>query len=150
MSAIHSTLHFALREDFYNLLKQVAVMETFKSHEVLFRKGAPAEGAYLVQSGKVALWLADSPEMPPRIVSSGALLGLPSTIGCRPYSLTAEVIEPVEAGYIPRAVFMTLLQQHHDLCLALIAGLAWEITEAREQTAKLLQQGLPRIIGQSA
>lgn len=135
-----STLHFTLPEEYHTPLKQISVAKSFPARKLLFQKGDPVYGVYLIQTGRVALSVAKVPELRPRIVGSGALLGLPSTIGCRPYSLTAEALEPVEAGFIPREEFMMLLKQHPGLCLALVQGLAWEITEARKQTSQLLEE----------
>jgi CRP-like cAMP-binding protein len=142
-----STLHFTLPEEFHTPLKQIAVAKSFPARTLLFKRGDPVEGVYLIQTGRVALSLADVPELPPRMVSSGALLGLPSTIGCRPYSLTAEALDPVEAEFIPRDEFMMLLKQYPGLCLALVQGLAWEITEARQLASQLLEERFSGQIG---
>jgi CRP-like cAMP-binding protein len=97
----------------------------------------------------VALVLANVPEAAPRVVGCGALLGLPSTLGCRPYSLTAETLEPVQAGFIPRELFMMLLKQHPGLTLAVAQGLAWELTETRRQASELLEERFSSVVGSS-
>jgi len=134
------TLHFAIPEHFRLLLEQAALTKTFRAGALLFRRGDPVQGVYLVRTGEIALSLADVPEPPARMVGPGALLGLPATIGGRPYSLSAEVIEPAEVGFIPREEFMKLLRQNFDLCLAVIQGLASELTETRRQASQLLEQ----------
>jgi CRP-like cAMP-binding protein len=142
-----STSHFSLPEEFHTPLKQIAVAKSFSARRLLFQKGDPVQGVYLIETGRVALSLVDVPGLPPRIVGSGALLGLPSTIGGRPYSFTAEALEPVEAGFIPREEFMMLLKQYPGLCLALVQGLAWEITEARQQSSQLLEEKFSGQVG---
>lgn len=142
-----STSHFTLPEEFHTPLKQIAVAKSFAARRLLFKKGDPVQGVYLIQTGRVALSLANVPELTPRMVGSGALLGLPSTIGCRPYSFTAEALEPVEAGFIPREEFMLLLERHPGLCLALVQGLAWEVTEARQQASQLLEEHFSGQVG---
>ena len=144
-----STLHFTVPEEFHAALETIAVTRSFPSRGLLFQKGDPVDGVYLIRTGRIALVLADVPETTPRIVGSGALLGLPSTLGCRPYSLTAKALEPVEAGFISRDDFMQLLNQHPALTLAVAQGLAWELTETRGQISELLQHHFGSVVGSS-
>lgn len=142
-----NTLHFTLREELHAPLRQVSEPKNFASGTRLFQKGDLVQGVFLIEEGRVALSLTDVPELSPRIVGAGALLGLPSTIGCRPYSLAAEALEPVKAGFIPREAFMKLLEERPDLCLAVVQGLAWEITESREEEARLLEEHFGARVG---
>jgi len=125
-----STLHFTVPQELQAALEEIAVTRSFPDRGLLFQKGDPIEGVYLIRTGRLALVLANVPEMAPRVVGVGALLGLPSTLGCRPYSLTAKALEPVKAGYVPREDFMRLLNQQPELILALAQGLAWELARS--------------------
>ena len=144
-----STLHFTLPEEFQAALETIAVTRSFSARTLLFQKGDPVEGVYLIRTGRVALVLADVPEVAPRIVGSGTLLGAPSTLGCRPYSLTAKALEPVEAGYIARDDFMRLLNQQPGWTLTLAQGLAWELTDTRAQVSELLEEHFSRLVSSS-
>jgi len=144
-----STLHFAIPEEFYAPVERSAVTKTFSTHTLLFQRGDPAQGVYLIRTGRVALSLVNVPTQPPRIVGPGTLLGLPSAMGGRPYSLTAEAIEPVEAGFIPREEVLNLLTQRTDICLAVAKGLATELTESRRQAAQLLEEQFQGLVSHS-
>jgi CBS domain-containing protein len=144
-----STLHFTVPEEFQAALGPIAVTRSFPPGKLLFQKGDPVEGVYLIRRGRVSLALVDVPEAEPRVVGSGALLGLPSTLGCRPYSLTARALEPVEAGFIPHDAFMPLLKQHPALTLTLAQGLAWELTEMRHRASELLEEHFNSLVGSS-
>lgn len=144
-----STLHFTVPEELQAALEKIAVTRSFPDRGLLFQKGDPVQGVYLIRTGRVALVLANVPEMAPRIVGAGALLGVPSTLGCRPYSLTAKALEPVKAGYVPHEDFMRLLNRQPELILALAQGLAWELTETRGQVAELLEEQFSSLVGSS-
>jgi CRP-like cAMP-binding protein len=140
-----STVHppFSIPQEFRAPLEHVAEPQTVPARTFLFQRGDPVRGVYLVRSGRVALSLPHSPE-PPRIAGPGSILGLPASIGSRPYSLTAETLESVEVGFIPHSTFVELLKRRPEVCLAVIETLALELSDARRQASALLDR-LPAI-----
>jgi CRP/FNR family transcriptional regulator, cyclic AMP receptor protein len=52
-----------------------------------------------------------------RIADPGEVLGLPATITEKPYELTAEVIEPTQANFIPHQEFLNFLREHGEVGL---------------------------------
>ena len=112
---------------------------SFPALTVLFRRGDPVTGVFLIRSGTVALLLPNVPE-PPIIAGPGTLLGIPAAMCNRPYSLTAETLEPVETGFIAREQFVAIVRQHPDLCLVLIETLAEALSETRKQASAMLGQ----------
>ena len=46
-----------------------------------------------------------------RIADPGEVLGLPATVTEKPYELTAELIEPTQANFIPRQEFLNFLRE---------------------------------------
>jgi CRP-like cAMP-binding protein len=120
-------------------LEQIAVPKTFSANTVLFRRGDPVRGAYLIRRGTVALSLPNATE-PPRVVGPGAVLGIPACMCDRPYSLTAETLEDIEVGFIPRDEFVAAVKQHADLCFAVIESLADALSDTRRQASALLGQ----------
>ncbi len=105
------------------------------------------DGVYMIREGHVSVTLADVPALKSRILGPGALLGLPSTIGARPYSLTAVAVEQVEADFVPREQFMMLLAQYADFCLAVLKGLAREIAELRDEESHLIEEHFGERVG---
>jgi len=130
---------FAIPDAFRKPLEQIAVTQTWAANSVLFRLGDPVRGVYLIRSGTVALSLPNAAE-PPRIAGVGAVLGIPACMCDRPYSLTAETLEPVEAGFIPREEFVALVRQNGELCFAVTESLAEALNDTRRQASALLGQ----------
>jgi CRP/FNR family transcriptional regulator len=52
-----------------------------------------------------------------RIADQGEVLGLPATVTEKSYELTAEVIEPAQANFIPRQDFLNFLREHGEVAL---------------------------------
>jgi len=76
-------------------------------------------GVFILCSGRVKLSTtsADGKTLIVRIADSGEVLGLPATVTEKPYELTAEVIEPTQANFIPSQEFLNFLRQHGEVGL---------------------------------
>ena len=71
-------------------------------------------------------------------VAAGSLLGLPSTVGNLPYSLTAKVEGSAEVYKIKRQEFMRMIDHNSRLCSDVLLILASEVHSARAALVKLL------------
>jgi|SRR5581483_2390226 len=99
---------------------------------VLFRRGDPAQGLFLVRRGEVTLGLGcESAAYPPRMLGAGSVVGLPATMSGAPYSLTAEVTEDSQLSFVPRSVVLKLLRSSPELGFAVMAILGDEISKIR-------------------
>ena len=82
---------------------------------VLFRRGEKAYGMFIVLSGNISLDVGgDTP-----LASScgpGALVGLPSTITGRNYTMTATVTQDAELGFWTPEALESLLRDRPELC----------------------------------
>jgi CRP-like cAMP-binding protein len=136
---LNTHVPFMIPEEVRAPLNRIAVPQSIPANTVLFRLGDPVQGVYLIHSGTVALSLPNAVE-PPRITGPGAVLGIPASICDRPYSLTAETLEPVEAGFISREDFVAVVRQDPDLCFAVIASVAEALADTRRQASALLGQ----------
>ena len=99
--------------------------------EIIFRKGQPCRGVFLIVTGRVALSMDDAPIGITRIGETGSLVGVPATINNRPYSLTAEAVLKTELIHIEVAEFKNLLRTSSELCYAVVAMLSQEIRSLR-------------------
>jgi len=72
---------------------------------------------FILCSGRVKLSTtsADGKTLIVRIADQGEVLGLYATVTEKPYELTAEVIEPTQANFIPRQEFLNFLRQHGEV-----------------------------------
>jgi len=98
---------------------------------VLFRRGDKASGMFIVLSGKVRLDLGVDSALS-HTCGEGALVGLPSTLTRRDYSMTATVTEDAELGYWTPEGLESLLREQPDLCHPLLLILGEWIAEERD------------------
>src|SRR5919108_2123099 len=122
---------FTAPPELLSAFEKLAVPTRREKGAVLFRQGEPAEGIFLLRRGKVRLTLPshDGQPLAPRVVGPGSLLGLPGTICSRPYSLTAEVLENAELGFVPSASVLDFLRGNVQLCFQVVLMLGDEVRE---------------------
>jgi CRP/FNR family transcriptional regulator len=125
-------------EDLWSALQPIAVKICRTRNSVLFRRGDAPCGVFLVYQGAVRVWL-DGTEgvLPGRIVGPGCLVGLPATMSGDPYSLTAQISEDAELGYVTRKQFLQLLRDDVSLSMHVIALLSDEIQCMRSAFRKV-------------
>ena len=125
---IHKAITRGYREDriFCNLppaaeqrLSEITMTHSYPKGAVLFSEGQAPQGVFIVRSGAVKLSVnsTDGRTLIVRFAESGDVLGLPATLTGKPYSLTAEVIEPAQLQLIARKNFLDFLREHGDVAL---------------------------------
>src|SRR5260370_30486191 len=123
LEIIESALACRHREDrlFCNLppsaaqrLAAITSPSSYPKGATLFVEGQVARGVFILCSGRVKLSTtsADGKTLIVRIADPGEVLGLPATVTEKPYELTADVIEPTQANFIPRQEFLSFLREH--------------------------------------
>lgn len=128
LEIIESCLSCPHREDrlFCNLppqvLQELAAITSASSYPkgaTLFVEGQVPRGVFILCSGRVKLSTtsADGKTLIVRIADPGEVLGLPATVTEKPYELTAEVVEPTQANFVPRQEFLNFLRQHGEVGL---------------------------------
>ena len=128
LEIIESCLSCPHREDrlFCNLsppavqrLAAITSAAAYPRGATLFVEGQSPRGVFILCSGRVKLSTssADGKTLILRISEPGEVLGLPATVTGRPYELTADVIEPAQANFIPRQELLLFLREHGDAAL---------------------------------
>ncbi len=118
-------------------LEQLASTVTKPRGAILFNRGDEAGGVFLIRKGKVSLGLDyESAIYCPRILSSGAILGLPGTVSGNPYSLTATVVENAELAFVTRDSVLSCLRDNVMLCFQVMEMLSGEICNVRSAFKK--------------
>jgi len=128
LEIIESCLSCPHREDrlFCNLappavqkLAAITSASSYPKGATLFVEGQVPRGVFILCSGRVKLSTtsADGKTLIVRIADPGEVLGLPATVTEKPYELTAEVIEPTQANFIPRQEFLNFLREHGEVGL---------------------------------
>ncbi len=100
-------------------LKAMSSLATYPKGSILFVEGQEARGVFILCNGRVKLSAgsADGKSLIMRIASAGEIIGLPGTISAKPYELTSEALEPLQANFIGRESFLTFLREHGGAAL---------------------------------
>lgn len=128
LEAVHNCLSCPYREDrlFCNLppealqrLARIGFLSSYPAGAVLFVEGQACRGVFILCAGEVKLSTAsiDGKTLIVRLAEPGELLGLPSTVTGKPYSLTADVMRPVQVKFVPRQDFMDFLREYGDVAV---------------------------------
>ncbi len=112
-------------------LASITSVAIYPKGALLFVEGQQSRGVFVVCTGRVKL-SASSPEgktLLLRIAEPGEIVGLPATLSGEPYGLTAEVLEPTQANFIPREAFLSFLREHGEAAFK-VAQLLSEIVHS--------------------
>jgi CRP/FNR family cyclic AMP-dependent transcriptional regulator len=120
-------------------LDAISSSATYPKNAILFVEGQEPRGVFVLCNGRVKLTAgsADGKSLILRIADPGEIVGLPGTISGKPYELTAEVLEPMQANFIPRETFLRFLREHGDAALR-VAQILSEIYHATCQEVRYL------------
>ena len=114
-------------------LKAVSRLVTKNKGALLFRRGAPSRGAYLIRRGQVELSLEGGGTLyPTRLLGPGSIVGLPASFSGEPYSLTAIAVKNCELEFISRSQLLKLLRENTTVALQLLQILSEEIAQMRQ------------------
>ena len=109
---------------------------------MLFRRGDPCAGVFLVCKGKVRLFLDHSDALfGPRILGPGSVVGLPAAVAGTPYSLSADIVEDAELACVPQKALAGCLRESPVLCFEVMDILSNEISHTR---SAIKSSGSPR------
>jgi CRP-like cAMP-binding protein len=112
-------------------LNRVASDVSMSKGAVLFHSGDLASGVFIVRKGAVRLSLDPSSKIyPPQLLGPGQILGLPATL-TGTYSLTAEVAQSAELGFVPSRRVSDILECSPHLCFLAMRFISEEIARVR-------------------
>ena len=134
-----------LSRSLLDILEQQSEKVTKSASEVLFRRGDPAAGMFVVLSGKVKLDMGVDSVLSGSC-GPGAVVGLLSALTGRNYSMTATVTEDAELGFWSPEALDSLLRGRPDLCRPLLAILGVHIAPEDDddvESASLMRDELP-------
>jgi len=120
-------------------LNRLASSVTMPSGSVLFRCGDVVSAVYLVRSGVVNMYLDSADRIHLlKSLGPGEIAGLPAAL-TGTYSLSAQVAEDADLGFIPASQVSELFERFPHLCLMAARAMSEEI--ARMRTG--LRESLP-------
>jgi CRP/FNR family cyclic AMP-dependent transcriptional regulator len=99
-----------------NEIKSTAV---YPKGAVLFIEGQQPRGVFVLCTGKVKLSTSSSEgkTVITKISDAGDVLGLNASISDHPYEVTAEMVDPGQANFIPRDALLRFLREHGEVAL---------------------------------
>jgi len=140
-------VHPLLRERVFRDLPQKTVKRldaissstTYPKGALLFREGQNPRGVFVLCNGRAKLSVGSSGGrvLILRIAEPGEVVGVPSTISGKPYEVTAEALEPIEANFIPRDPFLKFLRRHGEAAVR-VAEILSDIYHATYQEVRYL------------
>ena len=104
-------------------LDKLSSPSTYLRDAVLFVEGQQPRGVFVICNGRVKLSASSSfgKSILVRVAEAGEMVGLPGCISGKPYELTAEALEPLQANFIPREAFLQFLRQRAEAALKPLA-----------------------------
>jgi len=119
-------LFSGLSEPYIRQLEQIGQIRSYQKKESIFFEGEPADGFYIVMSGKVKIFKLSSEgrEQILHIFDPGEPFGEAAVFAGALFPANSSAMEKTEVFYIPRAAFERLIQENPSLSLNLLAILS--------------------------
>ncbi len=117
----------ALDPEAVRLIAFTAETRIFRAGDVLFRRGDPSDGGFLITLGSVALDAGREDGPARQVVGPGALIGERALISALARPATAVAREPTTVLKITRRLFHRVLTEFPESALRVRAHLALEL-----------------------
>ncbi len=120
-------------------LNEIRSIAVYPKNAVLFIEGQNSRGVFVLCSGKAKLSVSsrEGKTVITKISEPGDVLGLNAVISSRPYEVTAEMIEPGQANFIPRDSLLQFLREHGEVALRVAEQLSRNYYTAFEEVRTL-------------
>jgi CRP-like cAMP-binding protein len=129
----------------------ITLTRRYRQLQPLFTQGELCKGSFVVLRGKVAQSTRLlGREVQVNCAKTGAVLGLPETIGGGPYQTTAVAAAPVTVHFIPTADVLSMIQDDSAIGMRVIEMLGGDLTNLYEQIRKVSYRHQPRGANQSS
>jgi CRP/FNR family transcriptional regulator, cyclic AMP receptor protein len=119
-----------------NEIKSTAV---YPKGAMLFIEGQQPRGVFVLCAGKAKLSTSsrDGKTIITKISEDGDVLGLNAVVSNRPYEVTAEMMEPGQANFIPRDSLMHLMKDYPEVAERIAQQLSRNYYSAHEEIRTL-------------
>jgi CRP/FNR family cyclic AMP-dependent transcriptional regulator len=119
-----------------NEIKSTAI---YPKSAVLFIEGQRPRGVFILCAGKAKLSTSSSEgkTIITKISEAGDVLGLNATVSDRSYEVTAEMIEPGQANFIPRDALLQFLRENGEVAVRVAEQLSRNYYAAYEEIRTL-------------
>jgi len=119
-----------------NEIKSTAV---YPKGAMLFIEGQQPRGVFVLCAGKVKLSTTsrEGKTIITKVSDAGDVLGLNAVVSNRPYEVTAEMMEPGQANFIPRDSLLHYLKDYPDVAMKVAQQLSRNYYTAYEEIRTL-------------
>jgi CRP/FNR family transcriptional regulator, polysaccharide utilization system transcription regulator len=123
-------------------LNAARVCSLYKKGQVIFQEGAYSFGIYCINSGKIKLSHSgdDGREQIIRLVKAGDIMGYKALLSGERYTATAIALEDAQVCFIPKDLFLSVLQSDPSLSLEMMRILSSELRKAELKITHLAQK----------
>ncbi|WP_145710813.1 Crp/Fnr family transcriptional regulator [Chitinophaga japonensis] len=123
-------------------LDTARVCSVYKKGQIIFQEGAHSFGIYCVNSGKVKLSHSgdDGREQIIRLVKAGDIMGYKALLSGERYTATAIALEDAQVCFIPKDLFLGVLQKDAALSFEMMRILSSELRKAELKITHLAQK----------
>jgi len=130
--------------DFVAEIESMKVCSTIKKGDTIFREGSFASGIYCINAGKVKLAMLgdEGKEQIVRMAKPGDIVGYKALLSGDRYSATATAIDDCNVCFIPRDIFLHILQKDAALSFEMMKVLSNELKRAEEKITHLAQKSV--------
>jgi CRP-like cAMP-binding protein len=119
--------------DAWKQLADVHILREYPAGSVLFLQGKPAQGIYVIRSGRVEVTIsADDQQLLLRVAGPGTVLGAGPTLNGRDHDTTARAAQAVELLFFPRPELLKVIGQFPAICLDLAQVINADLDAAYE------------------
>ncbi|KAB2880109.1 Crp/Fnr family transcriptional regulator [bacterium] len=113
----------------------------YKKDQIIFYEGHVATGLYCINKGRVKVYKMnhEGKQQIIRLAKEGDIIGYSSMITGDAYSSSAEALEDALVCFIPKSVFLNIVQSNSDLFMKLIQLLSRDMKETENRFVTMAQ-----------
>lgn len=123
-------------------INAIKICSTIKKGDTIFREGSYASGVFCINTGKIKLSMFgdEGKEQIVRMAKPGDIIGYKALLSGDRYSATASALEDCNVCFIPREIFLLILQKDASLSFEMMKLLSNELKKAEEKITHLAQK----------
>ncbi|MCG8533305.1 MAG: Crp/Fnr family transcriptional regulator [Desulfovibrionales bacterium] len=135
-----------LSEEQLGRLAAIAVTKEVSRGQIIFYESAPAEGFYIVLSGRVKIYKTgpDGREAIMHLYGSGETFGEVAVFQNSSFPAHSEAVEKTQLAFFPRKGLLACLEQDPALALAMLASMSKKLRMFTKQVEALTLHEAPQ------
>jgi CRP/FNR family transcriptional regulator, cyclic AMP receptor protein len=120
-------------------LNEIKAIGIYNKGSMLFTEGQPPRGVFILCNGRAKLFTAsrEGKTIITKISVSGDVLGLNAVVSNVAYEVTAEMMEPGQANFIPREPLLQLMRDYPEVAARTAEQLSHNYYAAHEEIRTL-------------